>query len=126
MTSIFLSYARKDDGEPYDPATSFVARLFRDLSAEGFDVWFDRKSMPSRGLTFSQEIRDAIAVRDRLVLVVGPAVKDSKYVEQEWKFALEADKVVTPILRRASDSDVPDEIDMLHHENFSSEEKYAF
>lgn len=68
MTSIFLSYARGDDGEPFDPAASFVARLYSDLTAAGFDVWFDRVSMPSRTLTFHQEIRDAVAACDRLVL----------------------------------------------------------
>ena len=66
MTGIFLSYARGDDGEPFAPATSFVARLQRDLTAAGFDVWFDRVSMPSRSRTFHQEIRDAVATRDRL------------------------------------------------------------
>jgi hypothetical protein len=39
MTTIFLSYGRGDDGDPFDPATSFVARLHRDLTARGFDVW---------------------------------------------------------------------------------------
>ncbi len=37
MTSLFLSYARDDD-EP------FVRRLYDDLIAAGFDVWFDRVS----------------------------------------------------------------------------------
>src|SRR6516162_5634069 len=96
-TSVFLSYARGDDGEPFDPAKSFVARLHHDLTKAGFDVWFDRVSMPSRRLTFHQEIRDAIAARDRLVLVVGPKAVTSEYVLQEWQFAwFEAEKVVTP------------------------------
>ena len=70
-TKVFLSYARRDDFDPADPTTpldperfdperSFVARLYRDLTAQGFDVWFDRVSMPSRGLTFYQQIRDAV------------------------------------------------------------------
>lgn len=42
---IFLSYARGDDFEPFDPATSFVARLHRALTARGFEVWFDRVAM---------------------------------------------------------------------------------
>jgi hypothetical protein len=100
MTSVFLSYARGHDVEPFDPATSFVARLYCDLRAAGFGVWFDRQDMPARNLTFHQEIRDAIAARERLLLVVGPKTVTSDYVRQEWQFALrEADKVVTPILR---------------------------
>lgn len=76
---IFLSYGRGDD-EP------FVRRLRDDLTKAGFDVWFDRVSMPSRSLTFHQEIRDAIAARERLILVVGPKAVTSDYVTQEWQF----------------------------------------
>jgi hypothetical protein len=90
---IFLSYARGDD-EPY------VRRLHRDLTQAGFDVWFDRVSMPSRSLTFHQEIRDAIAARERLILVVGPKALTSDYVTQEWQFAYyAANKCVNPIVR---------------------------
>lgn len=73
MPTVFLSYARGDD-EP------FVRRLYDDLTAHGFTVWFDRVSMPSRNLTFHQEIRDAIAARERLVLVVGPKAAVSDHV----------------------------------------------
>ena len=41
MASIFLSYGRADD-EP------FVNRLYQHLSENGFSVWYDRVSMPSR------------------------------------------------------------------------------
>src|SRR4051794_3212427 len=127
MTTVFLSYARGDDVEPFDPATSFVARLHRDLEAAGFDVWFDRASMPSRRLTFHQEIRDAIAARDRLVLVVGPHAAASDYVRQEWQFAwFEAEKVVTPILRLGDYPIVPDELKLLHSEDFRDNGEYAF
>jgi hypothetical protein len=118
VTPIFLSYARGDDGESFDPATSFVARLHRDLTAAGFNVWFDRVSMPSRALTFHQEIRDAVAACDRLVLIVGPKAAESLYVRQEWQFAyFEAEKIVTPILRRGDYSN-PDELKLLHCEDF--------
>jgi hypothetical protein len=121
MARAFLSYARSDDGEPFDPATSFVARLHRDLTAAGHDVWFDRVSMPSRTLTFHQEIRDAVAACDRLVLVAGPRAAESLYVRQEWQFAyFEAEKIVTPILRRGDYSNVPDELKLLHCEDFRS------
>ena len=126
MTSIFLSYARGDDGEPFDPATSFVARLHRDLTARGFEVWFDRMAMPSRGLTFHQEIQDAVAARERLVLVVGPKAAVSDYVRQEWQFALHADKAVTPILRQGDYPLVPDELKLLHCEDFRDDAQHAF
>lgn len=79
VTSIFLSNARNDD-------EAFVRRLHADLTKAGFDVWFDRESMPARKLTFHQEIRDTIAARDRLLLAVGPGVLTSDYATQEWRF----------------------------------------
>ena len=57
---LFLSYARGDD-EP------FVRRLYHDLTARGFTVWWDRDCLPSRALTFLQKIRDAIKASDRLL-----------------------------------------------------------
>ena len=125
LPTIFLSYARGDDGEPFNPDTSFVARLHRDLTAAGFDVWFDRESMPSRGLTFHQEIRDAVAERDRLLLVVGPHAVTSDYVQQEWQFAyFEAEKVVTPILRLGDYPLAIKELALLHTEDFRDDAEY--
>jgi WD40 repeat protein len=127
MTSIFLSYARGDDGEPFDPARSFVARLQRDLESLKFNVWFDRVRMPSRRLTFHQEIRDAVADCDRLLLVVGPKAVVSDYVRQEWQFAyFQADKIVTPILRAGDFRFVPDELKLLHCEDFRDDAQYEF
>ena len=93
-TRLFLSYSRSDD-EP------FVWRLYEGLKAAGFEVWFDRVSMPSRELSFSHEIEDAIMAHDRLVLVVGPGAAASDYVTHEWRFAFhQAVKCVNPIVRR--------------------------
>ena len=112
MKSIFLSYARGDD-------EAFVTRLYADLTASSFDVWFDRVSMPSRNLTFHQERRDAVTARECLLLVVGPKAVESLYVRQEWQFAyFEAEKIVTLILRRGDYSIVPDELKLLHCEDF--------
>jgi hypothetical protein len=46
MTPVFLAYTRGDDGEPFDPARSFLDRLHWDLTAAGCEVWFDRVSIP--------------------------------------------------------------------------------
>lgn len=125
---IFLSYARDDDAP-------FVWRLYRGLTAAGFDVWFDRVSMPARMLTFHQEIRDAIAACDRLVLVVGPNVVSSDYVTQEWRFAyFEALKCVNPIVRmdavdaadRKADaySLIPEDLRLVHAEDFRDDAQF--
>ena len=128
MTSVFLSYARKDD-EP------FVRRLCDDLTTAGFKVWFDRDDLRSRGLTFHHELRDAITNCDRVVLIVGPKAVGSEYVRQEWQYAwFDAEKVITPILRlndQTADgqtidgySIIPDELKLLHCEDFRDDAQY--
>jgi WD40 repeat protein len=104
---LFLSYARSDD-EP------FVARLYSRLQAEGFDVWYDRESMPNRGLSFTQEVRDAIDRCERLVLVAGPIALSSPYVKSEWQHALLFGRSVITILRLGTLEDLPKEL-QLHH-----------
>ncbi len=106
MSTLFLSYARSDD-EP------FVKRLYDDLSAHGFDIWWDRVSMPGRALTFLQEIRDAITARDRLVFVVSPKAVTSDYVRAEWLYALEIGKAINPVLRLGDYDLLPDELKLL-------------
>ena len=97
---VFLSYARADD-EP------FVKRLYEYLTAHGFEVWWDREKMPSRGLSFLPEIRDAVAGSDRLVLVIGPGAIKSDYVRAEWEYALSACIPVTPLLHLTDGSEKP-------------------
>src|ERR1019366_4271155 len=107
----------------------FVARLQAALKDAGFDVWFDRVSMPSRQLTFHQEIRDAVTACDRLILVVGPGAVTSDYVTQEWRYAyFEAVKCVNPIVRLDGvDADgrkidayslIPEDLRLIHAEDF--------
>ena len=115
---LFLSYSRDDD-EP------FVRRLYDDLTVHGFHVWFDRVSMPSRHLTFHQEIRDAIAERDRLILVVGPAAATSDYVRQEWLFASEFGKLINPVLRLGDFDLLPSELLLLDTRDFRDDKRYA-
>jgi WD40 repeat protein len=110
---IFISYAREDD-EP------FAKRLWQDLEENGFSVWWDRAAMESRGRTFLREIRDAIAGAARILLIVGPRVKHSPYVEMEWRHALREGVVVTPLLRSGGFEDVPAALRSLHCEDVRS------
>ncbi len=115
---LFLSYARLDD-------ELFVRKLYEGLIAAGFDVWFDRVSMPSRQLTFSAEIQAAISARDRLVLIVGPAAVSSDYVTHEWRFAFhEALKCVNPILRRGDYDLLPEDLRGPHVEDFRDDSAF--
>ena len=90
--TIFLSYARADD-------ELFVRRLYDDLTAQGFRVWFDREHMPNRGLSFTDEIALAIEQAERLLLVCGPAAYQSEYVRKEWQHALLHCKPILPVVR---------------------------
>jgi WD40 repeat protein len=116
---VFLSYARGDD-EP------FVHRLYADLTAAGFTVWFDRASLVSRGLSFHQEIKDAILTDVvRVVYIGGPKAALSASVREEWQFALECDRaIVVPILRLGTRENIPGELSLLHGENFTDDTKY--
>ena len=107
LPSIFLSYARGDDD-------AFVEQLYHDLADEGFDVWWDKTCLPSRSLTFHQEIRDAINARDRMLVVLGPKALRSEYVREEWQYALATEKIVTPIRRAETHNSVPPEMGAVH------------
>jgi hypothetical protein len=115
--TFFLSYARGDD-EP------FVRRLHDSLVRSGIALWWDRKDMPSRGLAFLQEIRDAIDDCERLILVVGPGAVASDYVRAEWQYALARSKPVIPILRLSSAEDLPHELSRVHCLDFRLDGEY--
>jgi hypothetical protein len=117
MSDVFLSYARGDD-------EAFVKRLHKDLTSRGFDVWWDRVSMPSRALTFLQEVRDAVDKASRLVIVIGPNAVKSDYVRAEWKHALNFSKVVIPILRQGGYERLPEELSRLHSPDFRARRGY--
>ena len=77
-------------------------------------MWFDRECMPSRSLTFLQEIRDEINRTQQLILIVGPGTLRSEYVRAEWHHALAEAKVVIPILRDGEFEDLPLELNQFH------------
>ena len=115
---VFLSYARNDD-------ELFVKRLYQDLVAQGQDVWWDRKAMESRGRTFLQEIREAIAAADRVIAVVGPNAVSSDYVKYEWEHALLYCRGLVPILKKGDHSLLPDYLKNLHCPDFREESTYG-
>jgi hypothetical protein len=52
-----------------------------DLKNAGFDVWWDRVSMPNRGVEFTREIEATVSACQRVLLVAGPAaLNSSEYV----------------------------------------------
>jgi hypothetical protein len=117
MSSLFLSYARGDD-EP------FVKRLYEELTSVGFNVWWDRENMPSRSLTFLQEIREAIRKAERIIVIIGPEAVRSDYVRAEWQAALVESKVVVPVLRLGTYELLPSELRGLHCPDLRTERNW--
>lgn len=114
---IFISYARADD-------ESFAERLYHALK-DDFEVWWDRVSMPNRGLTFLQEIREAIDGCDRLLLVAGPAAFTSEYVRDEWRHAYENYKGINIALRLGNYPDLPDQLGGFDAPDFRDDANYT-
>lgn len=124
-TKVFLSYARNDDDPAYDdPTRSFVRRLYNDLVEAGFDVWWDREKMPTRGQPFPREIREAIEETDKLILIAGEYAQKSEYVTAEWKHALSICIPVIPILRENNTGLLPDELAYYNAVHFSDPVQY--
>jgi hypothetical protein len=95
----FISYGRGDDDD-------FVGLLYESLIENGYKVWYDRVSIESNGLSFLQNIRDALAENPiRLILVITPHAIESKFVQAEWQFALENCFTIIPVLRMGAETD---------------------
>ena len=83
--------------------------------------------MPSRRLTFHQEIRNAVAARERLLLCPSGRKALSRITSgRSGNSREEADKVVTPILRLGDYSLVPDQLKLLHCEDFRDDFQFDF
>ena len=123
MSKLFLSYARDDD-------EVFVKKLYENLTSaksdddKSFEVWWDRKSMPNRGLVFTKEIKEAIDSVDRLVLVWGPDAQESDYVKAEWRYALEICIPVVPIWRLGESRNLPKELENNDSPNFTKDSEF--
>ena len=118
LSSFFLSYARGDD-------EAFVSKLHHDLTSQGFDIWFDRESLPDRGRVFLAEVRQALDEYDRLVLVVGPNALKSDYIAAEWQYAVISGKAVTPVLRIGEYADLPEELRQYHILDARNDTRYT-
>jgi len=114
---LFISYCRRDDED-------FVRHLYNDLIDHGLKVWWDRECMPSRALTFLQEIRNAIDDSSRLLAVVGPKAVESDYVLQEWIWASQFGNGIVPILRLGDYDLLNEDFASLHCIDFRKDDLY--
>ncbi len=87
--SAFISYSRED--------SEFALRLAQDLKAAGAHVWLDQMDI-SPGVPWDNAIEDALNAAPQMLLVLSPSSSRSNNVRNEISFALEAGKVIIPVL----------------------------
>jgi tetratricopeptide (TPR) repeat protein len=102
----FVSYARADGQD-------LLPTLLRGLPGH-LRLWYDRESLPNRGLTFDAEIRRAIESSTRLILLFGPGAAASEYVRQEWTFADDLGIPIIPVLLAGGYDSLPDALQHYH------------
>ena len=105
LPSIFLAYSRKD-------WTEFAEPLSKRLKDEGFSVWVDQHVL-RLGQNWQDEVDKALRQYSCLVLCVSPSAVKSKYVKIEYRYFLDHDKPVFPVICKPTD--MPAELQGLHH-----------
>jgi len=122
MSDIFISYSRKDE--------QFVSRLVSDLEREGWDVFYDRKLIPSQD--FARVLSQEIELAKYFLVVLSPSsLAPSSQVRPELKAALQLERkqrtTVVPLLIEPSD---PQEINTLigtkYYANFTAAYQTGF
>lgn len=91
MSSVFISYSRKDE--------RFARQLATALSVRGFDVWIDVEDIPP-GMKWSSAIQQGLDTANAMVVVISPDSMASTNVEDEWQYFLDQRKPVIPVLLR--------------------------
>ncbi len=101
MTSVFISYSRRDK--------EFVERLHDALKAREYDVWVDWEDIPPSAEWF-EEIRTGLSAADGFIYVISPHSVSSEVCTRELDRAVEQRKRILPILHREPDGNakVPD------------------
>src|SRR4051794_13631441 len=93
MADLFLSHVEKDQAAALEIAYA--------LEAEGYSIWYyERDSLP--GLTYVQQIVQAIEQAQATILLVTPACLRSVQVDREVVNAFERGKRIVPVLQGIS------------------------
>lgn len=87
--NVFLSYSRAN--------SMFVDHLHSDLALRGFHVWMDRDKLEG-GDEWKQKIASEILRSNVVLVVLSPAVLDSRWVREEVDYAQTYHKRIIPLL----------------------------
>lgn len=90
--SIFISYSRQD-------WESHVRPLVERLRAAGLRVWVDQHLLQG-GQDWMDEINHALDVCGRMILCLSPDALESKYVRMEYRYFIEENKPIIPVMCR--------------------------
>ena len=115
MTSLFISYSRKDE--------KFVERLSKDLRAEGYDVWVDFMGIRG-GQEWVNEIEKAVRSCDAFIVVISPDSMKSEWVDRETVLAMHLDKPTVPVMLR--EAELPLQLVTTHYVDFTGSYKNSF
>ncbi|MBN2303147.1 MAG: toll/interleukin-1 receptor domain-containing protein [Anaerolineae bacterium] len=111
---IFISYSHKD--------AAFARHLTRHLQRMTGRVWIDVDKIRT-GKDWSNEIQTALDECKALVLLISPDAMASKNVEDEWKYCLDHDRPVIPILVRPT-KNIHFQLNRLHYIDFTDRRGY--
>ena len=111
---IFISYARKD-------GIIFTSRLYKTLTEQGFDVWFDQESMRSHGSAFPAELKRGIDIADYMLFISTPGALESNWVMQlELEYALKICRAIIPIIYKGGVENLPTTLSKHHAIDFQN------
>lgn len=107
--TIFLSYSRTD----WDV---FVSNFANQLTSSGYNIWVDQQFLLG-GSNWMDSVGEALNRCRLLLLVVSPEALASKYVKMEYRYFINHDKTVLPIIHKSAA--LPFELSATQHVDFS-------
>src|SRR5688572_21499868 len=94
MTSIFISYSRKD--------VDFAGKIVQTLAEYDLDTWVDWKSIP-KGEDWEQEIYRGIEEAETFLFLISPDSIKSDICNREITHAVKNNKRTVPLVIRDAD-----------------------
>ena len=87
---VFISYGRKDSKQ-------FATEMYKRMTAEGLDVWFDQEDIPL-GVDFQEQIYEGIETANNFIFIIAPHAVKSEYCLKEVVHAVKLNKRIIPIM----------------------------
>jgi pSer/pThr/pTyr-binding forkhead associated (FHA) protein len=87
----FISHSSEDD--------EFITQLANDLTRKGsISTWVDHQDIQG-GSDWDDKVREALNECSHMILVLTPASITSRNVKVEWRFFLDRDKPIFPVMK---------------------------